>query len=79
MPSFAFASQRDPLDAQTVNAVACGISTRKYARSLEPLPKEVTERATSKSAVSRRYVALTTTQLIAGSPRRSGTASSRSC
>ena len=63
MPSFAFASQRDPLDAQTVNAVACGISTRKYARSLEPLPEEVTERATSKSAVSRRYVALTTTQL----------------
>ena len=63
MPSFAFASHRDPLDAQTVNAVACGISTRKYARSLEPLPEEVTERATSKSAVSRRYVALTTTQL----------------
>ena len=63
LPSFAFASHRDPLDAQTVNAVACGISTRKYARSLEPLPEEVTERATSKSAVSRRYVALTTTQL----------------
>ena len=36
LPSFAFASQRDPLDAQTVNAVACGISTRTYARSLEP-------------------------------------------
>ena len=63
LPSFAFASHRDPLDAHTVNAVACGISTRKYARSLEPLPEEVTERATSKSAVSRRYVALTTTQL----------------
>ena len=63
LPSFAFASHRDPLDAQTVNAVACGVSTRKYARSLEPLPEEVTERATSKSAVSRRYVALTTTQL----------------
>lgn len=62
LPSFAFASHRDPLDAQTVNAVACGISTRKYARSFE-LPEEVTERATSKSAVSRRYVALTTTQL----------------
>ena len=28
LPSFAFASHRDPLDAQTVNAVACGISTR---------------------------------------------------
>ena len=63
LPSFAFASDRDPLDAHTVNAVACGISTRKYARSLDPLPETVTERATSKSAVSRRYVALTTTQL----------------
>ena len=63
LPSFAFASDQDPLDAQTVNAVACGISTRKYARSLDPLPDEVRERSTSKSAVSRRYVALTTTQL----------------
>lgn len=63
LPSFAFASDQDPLDAQTVNAVACGISTRKYARSLDPLPDEVSERSTSKSAVSRRYVALTTTQL----------------
>ena len=62
-PSVACASHRDPLDAQTVNAVACGISTRQYARRLEPLPEEVTERATSKSAVSRRDVALTTTQL----------------
>ena len=63
VPSVACASHRDPLDAQTVNAVACGISTRTYARSLEPLPEAVTERATSKSAVSRRDVALTTTPL----------------
>ena len=65
VPSFAFAAHRDPLDAQTVTAVACGISTRKYARSLDSLPDEVSERSTSKSAVSRRYVALTTTQLTA--------------
>ena len=63
LPSFAFAAHRDPLDAQTVNAVACGISTRKYARSLDTLSDGVTERSTSKSAVSRRYVALTTKQL----------------
>ena len=63
LPSFAFASHRDPLDAHAVNAVACGISTRKYARSLDTLPEEVAERSTSKSAVSRRYVAMTTTQL----------------
>ena len=63
LPSFAFASDHDPLDAQTVNAVACGISTRKYAQSFDPLPDEVSERSTSKSAVSRRHVALTTKQL----------------
>ena len=63
LPSFAFAAHRDPLDAPAVNAVACGISTRKYARSLDTLPDEVAERSTSKRAVSRRYVAMTTTQL----------------
>tara|TARA_B100000809_G_scaffold98436_1_gene96942 strand:- start:35 stop:997 length:963 start_codon:yes stop_codon:yes gene_type:complete len=68
LPSFAFAAHRDPLDAQTVTAVACGISTRKYARSLDSLPDEVSERSTSKSAVSRRYVALTTTPLTAWLP-----------
>ena len=63
LPSFAFASRRDPLDRHTLNAVACGISTRKYARSLEPLPEEADERSTSKSSVSRRYVAMTTKQM----------------
>ena len=58
LPSFAFAAKRDPLDRHAMNAVACGISTRKYARSLEPLSEEVDERSTSKSTVSRRYVAL---------------------
>jgi len=46
-----------------MNAVACGISTRKYARSLEPLPEEADERSTSKSSMSRRYVAMTTKQM----------------
>ena len=63
LPSFAFAAHRDPLDAHALNAIACGISTRKYARSLDPLPEDVEARATSKSSVSRRYVALTTTQV----------------
>ena len=35
LPSFIFAANRDPLDARALDAVACGISTRKYARSLE--------------------------------------------
>jgi len=63
LPSFRFATKRDPLDRHTLNAVACGISSRKYARSLDPLSEEIEERATSKSAVSRRYVAMTTKQM----------------
>jgi transposase-like protein len=65
LPSFAFVADRDPLDDHTVNAVACGISTRKYARSLGPLPEEVKGRSASKSSVSRRYVAMTTKQMTA--------------
>jgi len=63
LPSFAFATNRDPLDHHTVEAVACGVSTRKYARSLGALPEEIDERSVSKSSVSRRYVAMTTKQM----------------
>ena len=63
LPSFAFAADRDPLDRHAMNAVACGISSRKYARSLDPLPEEIEDRSTSKSSVSRRYVAMTTKQM----------------
>jgi len=63
LPSFAFAAKRDPLDRHALNAVACGISSRKYARSFDPLPDEMEERSTSKSSVSRRYVAMTTKQM----------------
>jgi transposase-like protein len=63
LPSFAVAAKRDPLDRHTLNAVACGISNRKYARSLDRLPDSIEERSTSKSSVSRRYVAMTAKQL----------------
>ncbi len=62
LPSFVFAANRDPLDHHTLESVACGVSTRKYARSLDSLPEETDERSVSKSSVSRRYVALTTKQ-----------------
>ena len=42
-----------------------GVATRQYARSLEPLPADVVSRGTSKSSVSRRFVAKTTAQLRA--------------
>src|SRR5260370_9067697 len=41
-----------------------GVSTRKYRRALEDLPPEVKERGTSKSAVSRRFIAATTKELV---------------
>ena len=63
LPSFAFATSRDALDLQTADAVACGVSSRKYARSLDTLPDDVDERSVSKSSVSRRFVALTTKQM----------------
>jgi len=63
LPSFSWASDRDPLDRRTMEAVAIGVSTRKYARHLEPLPAGIEERATSKSAVSRRFVARSAAKL----------------
>lgn len=63
LPTFAFASSRDPMDRHTLNAVACGISSRKLAQSLDPLRESIEERSTSKSSVSRRYVAMTAKQM----------------
>ena len=49
LPSFGFASSRDPLDARTLEAIAIGVSTRKYHRSLDPLPSEDSERSVGRS------------------------------
>ena len=58
LPSFRWAAATDPLDEHTLAAVAAGVSTRRYAGTLDPTPAEVAERGTSSSAVSRRFVAL---------------------
>jgi putative transposase len=63
LPSFTYAAGRDPLDARTLEAIAIGVATRKYRRALDPLPAGTRERAVSKSSVSRRFVALTSTRL----------------
>ena len=63
LPSFRYASAHDPLDAYTLEQIAIGVAPRKYHRTLDPLPNGGAERATSKSAVSRRFVALTSTKL----------------
>ena len=48
-----------------VDQLLIGVATRQYARSLDPLGADVTTRGTSKSAVSRRFVAQTQAQLDA--------------
>jgi putative transposase len=63
LPSFVWAADRDPLDEQTWRSIVAGVSTRSYAGSLEPLPKELAERSTSSSSVSRRFIALSQRQL----------------
>ena len=63
--SFEWAAASDPLDEHTLAAVAAGVSTRRYASTLDPVPAEVTERGTSSSAVSRRFVALSRQRLQA--------------
>jgi hypothetical protein len=65
MPLKAWAdlASTDPLDVRAPEQVALGVATRKYARSLETLPEEIKTRGTSKSAVSRRFVAMTTEKL----------------
>ena len=65
LASFQWAAATDPLEAHTLEVVAAGVTTRQYARTLDPVPATVTERATSRSAVSRRFVALSAERLQA--------------
>jgi putative transposase len=63
LPWFEWAAERDPLDHQTLAQIVAGVSMRNYSRVLEPTPQTVAERAISKSAVSRRFVALSSARL----------------
>jgi transposase-like protein len=65
LPTFRTMADTDPLNRRVVEQMLVGVATRQYARSLEPLPATVTSRGTSKSAVSRRFVAKTRAQLKA--------------
>ena len=57
---------RDPLTAVVMERMLAGVSTRRYRRVQEPVGTEVeqTARSTSKSAVSRSFVARTKEALI---------------
>ena len=56
LPSWREWSTSDPLSERAVEQMVLGVSTRRYARSLEPLPPTATVRGISKSAVSERFV-----------------------
>jgi putative transposase len=63
LPSWTAFGAEDPLDERAVEQMLVGVTTRRYARSLEPLPADLPSRGTSKSAVSRRFVAATERQM----------------
>jgi transposase-like protein len=63
LPSWRFFSEEDPLTERAMEQMLVGVSKRNYARSLEPVSPRVKTRGTSKSAVSRRFVAKTEEQM----------------
>jgi putative transposase len=63
LPTFRTLAANDPLNRRVVEQMLVGVATRQYARSLEPMPSATQSRGTSKSSVSRRFVAKTAAQL----------------
>jgi putative transposase len=59
LPTWQHFAGLDPLGERAYEQMLVGVATRGYARSLEPLGPGVKSRGTSKSAVSRRFVAAT--------------------
>jgi len=65
LPSWQTWSSRDPLHERAVEQMVLGVSSRRYARSLEPVPEELRVHGVSKSAVSERFVVGTARKLAA--------------
>jgi putative transposase len=72
LPTYEAFRREDPLHERAVEQMLVGVATRKYGRSLEPLPAAIATRGTSKSAVSRRFVARTRDELDAWTRRPLG-------
>ncbi len=70
LPSWRVWSARDPLEQRAVEQMLLGVSSRRYARSLDPVPEEITIHGVSKSAVSERFVVGTARKLSALMRRR---------
>ena len=65
VPAYELFSSTEVLGRMAMERMLAGLSTRRYAVGLEPVGEQVTETATatSKSAVSRKFVAMTETAL----------------
>jgi putative transposase len=63
LPSWVGMRQEDPLHERAFEQMVVGVSTRKYARSLEGLPVGRSSCSVSRSSVSRRFVARTRQQI----------------
>ena len=65
--TYAHFADRDPLTRVVLEQMLAGVSTRRFARTREPVGEDVlgAERSTSKSAVSREFVGRTREHLQA--------------
>jgi len=63
LPTWEAMTHEDPLTRRAVEQLVLGVATRRYASSLEDIGPAVQTRGTSKSAVSRRFVAATAAQV----------------
>lgn len=72
LPSWREWASRDPLQRRAIEQMLLGVSTRRYAHSLEPLPNEVKVRGVGKSTVSERFVVGTTRKLATLRERKLG-------
>ena len=72
LATYAHFADRDPLTAAVLERMLAGVSTRRYRRTQEPVGEAVESeaRSTSKSAVSRQFVARTRENLEALMHRR---------
>jgi putative transposase len=65
LPSVAACREGDPMPERVAEQVVLGVSTRGYARSLEPADPELTTRGDKKSSASRALIESTTAKLAA--------------
>ena len=72
LATYAHFADRDPLTKRVLERMLAGVSTRRFRRTQEPVGEQVEAeaRSTSKSAVSRAFVARTRTALAELMSRR---------